>query len=170
MNNAFKYISLEDLQKETSPIVYLVSEEQVQEFCEANYGRRLTEKEAAELFNGFCEDEHGYLYNLMDSAVEYVLGEEQARKLWAEAHKDMKLTSAFPSSVPIDANNPLLELPLTVVCRDIVQTYAIAKYGRPLTDEEMKSLVQNLKDAAALRLPSEIERQMQWTDYKQDNE
>lgn len=72
-NDPFKYLTIEDIRSFNSPIVFVISAEMVQEFCEANYDRRLTEKEVAQLWYGFCEDEGGYRNYLMDKAAEYAI-------------------------------------------------------------------------------------------------
>ncbi|MCE9643079.1 MAG: hypothetical protein K8Q97_01995 [Candidatus Andersenbacteria bacterium] len=72
MNNPFKYINQKGIESYRSPIVYFITEEMVQDFAEANYDRRLTEEEVAELFYGFCENDQK-LYSFMDAAVEYAI-------------------------------------------------------------------------------------------------
>lgn len=72
-NNPFKYLTLKDIKSYESPLVYVISAEMVQEFAEANYDRRLTEKEVAQLFYGFCEDDSDNLNRFMDAAVEYAI-------------------------------------------------------------------------------------------------
>lgn len=156
-DNPFKYHSLESLKQEPSPIVYIITEEMVQDFAEANYGRRLTEVEASNLWEGFCEDDHDYLYSFMDSAVEYVLGEEQARKLWAAAHDNTTYRSAMRSIT----GSGTTDLPLIGVSWDVIQTYAIATFGRIPTDEEVRKIIKSLKDAASLSLHVLLMRHMQ---------
>lgn len=156
-NDPFKYHSLESIKREESPIVYIITEEMVQDFAEANYGRLLTEEEASSLFEGFCEDEHDHLYNFMDSAVEYVLGEEQARQLWSKSHNN----EAYRSAMKAAFGPRTSDLPLVVTNWDVIQTYAIATFGRSLTDEELQRVVKSLKEAASLSLHMLLTRHME---------
>lgn len=161
MNNLFKYISLKDLQNGDSPIVYFITEEMVQDFAEANYDRRLTEKEVAELFYGFCENDQN-LYSLMDAAVEFALGEDQAHELWGKSHKTEEPRT---EETRVPANCPS-EFPLLYVIRDVVQTYAMVAFGRRLTREEMEGVETNIALEASQKLHQQIERQVRITDLE----
>lgn len=71
-NNPFKYHSLESLKRETSPIIYVITEEMVQDLAEENYGGRLTEMEVNQLLDGFRENDQ-LMYLFMAAAIEYAI-------------------------------------------------------------------------------------------------
>jgi hypothetical protein len=161
MNNLFKYISLEDLQNGDSPLVYFITEEMVQDFAEANYDRRLTEKEVAELFYGFCEDDQN-LCSFMDGAVEFAIGEDQVHELRKKSHKPEEPRT---EETRVPANCPS-EFPLLYVIQDVVQTYAMVAFGRQLTREEMEAVATNIALEASQKLHEQIERQVRITDLE----
>ncbi len=162
MNNLFKYISLKDLQNGDSPLVYFITEEMVQHFSESNYGKRLTEKEVASLFLGFLGDEYDCLYDFMDSAVEFALGEDQVHELRKKSHKAEEPRT---EETRVPANSPS-EFPLLCVMRDVVQTYAMVAFGRQLTREEIGAVETNIALEASQKLHEHIERQIRITDVE----
>lgn len=162
MKNLFKYISLKDLQNGDSPLVYFITEEMVQHFSESNYGRRLTEEEVANLSLGFLGDAHDCLYDFMDAAVEFALGEDQAHELWKKSHKPEEPRT---EETRVPANSPS-EFPLLCVIRDVVQTYAMVAFGRRLTREEIEGVEINIALEASQKLHEHIERQIRITDLE----
>ena len=55
MTNPFEFFKLTDLQAIDSPIVHVITAEEVQEFCELNCGGQLSDEELSALVYAFAE-------------------------------------------------------------------------------------------------------------------
>ena len=63
----FKYIRREEFEKANSPIIFYLTEEQIQEFAEDNYSPRLSEEELEDLiWDGLM---HAYFDSFVYEAI-----------------------------------------------------------------------------------------------------
>lgn len=72
MNNPFKYISLSEIQDYESTLIYVITEDMIQQFAEDNLGRHLTKEEVANLQDGFEKNDY-QLCRFMDTAIEHAI-------------------------------------------------------------------------------------------------
>jgi len=68
-DDPFKYITREDLKKVHSPILFFITEEEIQSFAEDNYPPRLSGEELRELVQSWAFVIYGDINDLMYEAI-----------------------------------------------------------------------------------------------------